>query len=147
MIFRTVGSIILFSTAIFSVDMGYVDNELRECQNYSEVDSLQQGIFDWIASVDNIEECNIEQINFLSSNRNRLTVKSNLSLLKSKYEFCNGVESLGRAFTQRESKLSNMKENCKGHNLNSLKDRVNIHHGEIIELQGEVDDLMDDMDR
>jgi len=147
MIFRIVGSVILFSIASFSVDIEYLDNELRECQNYTEENSLRQGIFDWIASVDNIEECNMEQINFFLSNKIRLTVKSNLSLLKSKYEFCDGVENLGRAFTHRESKLSDMKENCKHDNLSSLKNKVNIHHDEIIELQGEVDELIEDMDK
>ena len=147
MFFKFTVIVLFCSISLFSMEMDDIYNTLRECQNYSEEDSLQQGIFDWIVSVDNVEECDMKQINFLSSNRNRLTVKGNLALLKSKYEFCNGVQNLGRAFKERESKLLDMKKNCKGHNLNSFKQRLNRHHGEIIELQCDVDELIDDIDK
>ena len=145
--FKIIGIILIYSINLFSIEMDFVYNELKECQNYQDEDNAREGIFDWINSVDNIEQCDMEQIDFISSNRNRLTVKSNLSLLKSKYEFCDGVESLGRAFQQRESKILDMKKNCKNHTLNKFGKKLKEHHEEIIELQDEVDELIDDMDK
>ena len=145
--FKIIGIMLIYSINLFSIEIDSIYDELKECQNYQEEDSTREGIFNWISSVNSIDTCDMEQINFLLSNRNRLTVKSNLSLLKSNYEFCEGVESLGRAFQQGESKLLNMKKNCKNHSLHDFKEKLQIHHEDIIELQDEVDELIDDMDR
>jgi len=117
MIFRLTGVVLVCSISLFSTDIGA---QLKGCQNYSEENDMQQGIFDWIASVDNIHQCDMKQINFILLNKNRLTVKSNLSLLKSNYEFCDGVQSLGKAFNKREFRLKNMKKTCDNRNKKSI---------------------------
>ena len=96
--FKIIGIMLIYSINLFSIEIDSIDDELKECQNYQEKDSTREGIFNWISSVNSIDTCDMEQINFLLSNRNRLTVKSNLSLLKSNYEFCEGVESLEGLF-------------------------------------------------
>jgi len=120
-LYRITSTIVLCSMASLSTEMDIVHNELKKCQNYQKDSKTQQGIFDWIASVDNIKTCNIKQINFVMSNKNRLTVKSNLSLLKSQYEFCDGVESLGNVFNQRESKLINMRKSCDKNSIDYIQ--------------------------
>lgn len=121
MIFFKITSIMLVcSIALFSIEMDSIHNQLKSCQNYKKDNDMQQGVFDWISSVDNIKQCDMKQIDFILSNRNRLTVKSNLTLLKSHYEFCKGIESLDRAFKVRESRLSNMKKNCNNRNKKAI---------------------------
>ena len=121
MIFKLTSMLLICSISLFSTEIGAIDNQLKSCQNYNKDNDMQQGIFNWIKSVDNIRQCDMKQINFIISNRNRLTVKSNLSLLKSQYEFCDGVESLGNAFNQREAKLINMRKSCDKNSIDYIQ--------------------------
>jgi len=158
MLFKYFTIILIFSMNLFSSEIYSIQNQLKECKNYNENDSMQQGVFDWIDSVDNIEECNMKQIEFILSNRNRLTVKSNLSLLKSQYEFCDGIMALGNAFDSREFELSKMKRTCndpmsytkkkasESHNKQEkFREKLHEHHNNINDLQGKVDKLIDDI--
>ena len=120
MIFRLTSMLLFYSISLFSTEIGVIHNQLKSCQNYNKNNDMQQGVFNWIASVDNIKGCDIKQINFILLNKNRLTVKSNLSLLKSNYEFCDGIENLGKAFNAREFRLKNMKKTCDNSNIKKI---------------------------
>ena len=121
MIFKLTSMLFVCSISLFSIEIGAISNQLKTCRNYNKDKDIQQGIFNWIKSVDNIRQCDMKQITFLISNKNRLTVKSNLSLLKSQYEFCEGVESLGDAFKQREAKLISMRKSCNKKSINYIQ--------------------------
>lgn len=156
--FKIIGIMLLYSINLFSIEIDSIYDELKECPNYQEEDNIREGIFNWISSVNSSDTCDMEQINFLSSNRNRLTIKTNLSLLKSKYEFCEGVENLGKAFQEGESKLSEMKIICnnpmrytekkasESHNKQEkFREELREHHNNINDLQVETDKLIDDI--
>ena len=121
MIFKLTSVLLICSISLFSTEIGDIHNQLKSCSNYNKDNDMQQGIFNWIKSVDNIRGCDMKQINFIMSNKNRLTVKSNLSLLKSQYEFCDGIENLGDAFNQRESKLKNMRKRCDKNSIDYIQ--------------------------
>lgn len=117
---RVVGFVLVCSISLSSMEIDNIQDKLKSCQNYKEDNDMQQGIINWIGAVDSIEGCDEKKINFILSNKNRLTVKSNLSLLKSHYEFCDGVVALGEAFKLRESKISKMKKTCDNRNKKSI---------------------------
>jgi len=117
---RVVGVLLVCSIGLSSTEIDNIHYKLKSCKNYKKDNDIQQGILNWMDAVDSIEGCDEKKINFILSNKNRLTVKSNLSLLKSQYEFCDGVVALGEAFKLRESKILKMKKTCNNRNKKAI---------------------------
>jgi len=106
------GIFILFNIMLFSVEVNDIKNKLNknDCLKYS-IEKKDKGLLAWVESVDKVKKCDSKTINFLSSYPIISVKKTDLALLSLEYEYCDGVELLSKAFSERMSKLKKMKSN------------------------------------